>query len=475
MKTYLTSFGSRAVPWCSVAALAAALLAVPSWARAGQALDSQSGPAEPPRVVVVPGDITRGLRVSLESLSAAWDDPQEQQRAQRREADARAREAREAREARDARAFEWFDAQYERARQAIERAQWPQAVEQFTTLAEAKAPRSDAAMYWRAYALDKMNRQMDALTAVGDLFKSFPTSRWVPDAKALELQVRQRSGQPVSVEAGDDELKLLALQGLQQTAPERAVPLLVKVLSDAGSPRLKERALFVLSQSAAPEARATLERVARGSANPELQMKAVQYIAMSGQPGRAAVLNDIFVGVADLDVKRQVLRAFAMAGDRQRVLAVAQAEKMPELRSEAVRQLARLGAKDELWQMYQKEGAADVKRTILSSLAMSGAMPRLVEIATTDRDAGLRLAAVRQLGMFGGNGTTAMLTSLYAKEQDVQVRRAAVEALFFHGNAEALVSLARGETNPALRRELVQKLSMMRSPAAIDYMTEILK
>lgn len=134
-----------------------------------------------------------------------------------------------------------------------------------------------------------------------------------------------------------------------------------------------------------------------------------------------------------------------------------------------------LGAKDELWQMYQKETAADVKRTILSSLAMSGATPRLVEIATTDRDAGLRLAAVRQLGMFGGNGATVALTTLYAKEQDAQVRRAAIDALFLHGNAEALVSLARSESNPALRRELVQKLSMMRSPAAIDYMTEILK
>jgi len=163
-----------------------------------------------------------------------------------------------------------------------------------------------------------------------------------------------------------------------------------------------------------------------------------------------------------------------MAGDRQRVLTVAQTEKAPELRTEAVRQLAMMGAKDELWQMYQKETAVAVKQTILGSLAMAGASPRLVEIATTDRDATLRVAAVRQLGMFGGSGTAATLTSLYGKEQDVQVRRAAIDALFFHGNADALVALARAETNPALRRELVQKLSMMRSPAAIDYLTEIL-
>jgi HEAT repeat protein len=445
-------------------ALALALLAAPTWAQAAQS----ASPSDPPRRGPDPGDgVVFDLRVPLEALSAAWREAQEQVQAQRRDGQARSQDER------NGRTSQW-DVQYERARQAIERAQWTQAIQQFTVLAQANAPRSDAAMYWRAYALDKMNRHADALAAVGDLFKSFPASRWMADARALELQVRQRSGQPVPVEGGDDELKLLAIQGLQQTAPERAVPLLVKVITDVGSLRLKERALFVLSQSAAPEARATLEKVARGPGNPELQVKAVQYIGMSGQPGRVSLLNDIYAGAADVDVKRQVLRAFTMAGDRQRVLTVAQTEKAPELRTEAVRQLAMLGAKDELWQMYQKETAIEVKQTILSSLAMSGATPRLVEIATTDRDAALRVAAVRQLGMFGGSGTTATLTSLYAKEQDVQVRRAAIDGLFFLGNADALVSLARSETNPALRRELVQKLSMMRSPAAIEYLTEIL-
>ena len=94
---------------------------------------------------------------------------------------------------------------------------------------------------------------------------------------------------------------------------------------------------------------------------------------MSGQPGRMTVLNNLYVAASDLEVKRQVLRAFAMAGDRQRVLAAAQTEKTPELRTEAVRQLGMLGARDELWQMYQKESAVEVKRTILDSPGHGGA------------------------------------------------------------------------------------------------------
>ena len=437
----------------TAAALAAAL-AAPSLAQAGQ----RPGP----------GDPSFEVSASLEALSAAFRDIQEQFAAQTREGQARGQERQ--------RDSQW-DVQYERARQAIERAQWSQALQQFSVLVQANAPRADAAMYWRAYAFDKLNRHADALAAVGDLFKSFPASRWAADARALELQVKQRTGQPVPVETGDEELKLLAIQGLQQTAPERAVPLLIKVINDVGTLRLKERALFVLSQSSAAEARTTIEKVARGASNPELQIKAVQYIAMSSQPGKATVLNNVYSEASDIDVKRQVLRAFTMAGDRQRVLTAAMTEKEPELRTEAVRQLGFLGARDELWQMYQKEPAVDVKRTILNSLAMTGAAPRMAEVVAIERDPQLRILAVRQLGMMGGKAGTDTLLNLYAKESDTQVRRAVIQALSFQpaANTDALVSMARKETNPELRRELVRVLSFARSPAAIEYLQELLE
>ena len=461
MRTYTSSLRPLVTP-----AFLAALLAAPSLAQAGQA----PGTADPPRRAPDSGDaVMFDLRVPLEALSAAWRDAQDQVYAQRRGGQPRSQDEQQGPDA------QW-EAQYQRARQAIERAQWSQAVQQFTQLSQAWAPRADAATYWRAYALDKMNRHTDALAVVGELFKSFPASRWVPDARALELQVRQRSGQPVTVETGDDELKLLAIQGLQQTAPERALPLLVKVINDVGSLRLKERALFVLSQSAAPEARATIEKVATAANNPELQVKAVQYIAMSGQPGRMTVLNNLYAVASDLEVKRQVLRGFALAGDRQRVLSAALTEKAPELRTEAVQQLGMLGARAELWQMYQKEPAVDVKRGILGALAMTGATSRMTEVVTTERSPELRVYAVRHLGRMGGKAGADTLLNIYGKESDVQVRRAVIETLSFdNGNGDVLVSLARKETNPELRRELVRRLSFVRSPAAIEYLTEILK
>src|SRR5205085_263502 len=94
-------------------------------------------------------------------------------------------------EAVDAASRARLEAQYQRGRLAIDREQWTVAVDQFATLAQAGRPRSDAAMYWRAYAFDKMNRSADALSAVADLLRVFPDSRWLGDARALQLQIRQ--------------------------------------------------------------------------------------------------------------------------------------------------------------------------------------------------------------------------------------------------------------------------------------------
>jgi len=48
--------------------------------------------------------------------------------------------------------------------------------------------------------------------------------------------------------------------------------------------------------------------------------------------------------------------------------------------------------------------------------------------------------------------------------------------LFLQGHAEALVTLARKETDPALKRSIVEKLSLISgSKVAMDYLMELLK
>ena len=65
------------------------------------------------------------------------------------------------------------------------------------------------------------------MAAIAELRKSYAGSRWLDDAKALEVEVKQAAGQKVSPESeSDEDLKLMAINGLMQSDSERAIPLL---------------------------------------------------------------------------------------------------------------------------------------------------------------------------------------------------------------------------------------------------------
>jgi hypothetical protein len=369
------------------------------------------------------------------------------------------------------------EGQYERATRYIDQGEWARAVEQFRALANMNFPRADAALYWQAYSLDRLNRQAEALTTVAELEKSFPMSRWLNEARALELSMRQRAGQPVSPDQqNDDDLKLLAIQGLQQMDPAQGVPLLEKILQGTSSPRLKERALFVLAQSGSTRAQQVLAGVAKGNTNPDLQRKAIQYLGIHGTAENRQLLADIYASSADVDLKRQILRSFGVSGDKQRVLTAATGEKSPELRSEAVRALGMMGARDELWQLYQKESSVEVKQQMLQGMMMSGDVAHLTEVANTEANLDLRRRAIQQLGMVGGGGRGGeTLVNIYNRQSDPGLKRAAIDGLFVSGNAGALVTLARKESDRELKRRIVEKLALMNAREAQEYMLELLK
>ena len=162
-----------------------------------------------------------------------------------------------------------------------------------------------------------------------------------------------------------------------------------------------------------------------------------------------------------------------VAGERERLMAAAKEEKNAELRSEAVRQLGVMGAQTELWTLYQAESSTDLKKEILRSFFIGGAGEKLAELARTEKDADLRLAAIHNLGLMGKRWGEP-LTAIYAANTDKQVRMAVLHALFLQHNAQALIDIARKETDPELKKEAVHRLSLTGSKEATDFMMEIL-
>ena len=429
------------------------------------------------------------VRESLLDAREAVVEAEEERRESQQDARERAREAEQNRREREREkrhseqdkhreGTDRADDLYEQAMESIDEEDWDDALRPLNRLISLNS-RVDAALYWASYVQGKLNHTAAALTSLARLQKEFPTSRWAKEGKALEMEVRGKSGQtprPEQLAQDDDlDLKLMALSALSQSDPQEALPLLAKILTSPTSPRkIRERSLFVLAQIGSEEAGNAIAEVARGNSSPELQRKAIQYLGVFGGAGNRKVLSDIYASSTDNAIRKQILNSFMVSGDKARVLSAAKTEKDPTLRADAVRLLGVMGGNAELSLMYTAASTADEKKNILHALFIGGAVEPVAAAAKTEKDKEVRLSAVRNLGLMGRKSQD-VLGGLYAGESDPEVKRAILNAFFLQNNSVRLVEIARAEKDPGLKKDAVHWLSLMNSKESRAYMMELLK
>jgi hypothetical protein len=418
---------------------------------------------------------------SSEPIQDAQEAQDKEQERRDREQEARDREQEKRdreQEARD-RAQEKLDRLqelYDDGREDLDEDRYDHAAAKFKELADMNGPQTDAALYWKAYAENRLGKRDTALATIADLKKRFPQSRWQKDAGALEIEVRQSTGNPAHPEnQSNEELKMLALQGLMNGDPQKGISILENILNGTGTPKLKSRALFMAAQSGRPEVREILGKIARGQNNPELEKKAVEYLGLFGGPDARKTLADVYASTTDASVKHAILRSYMIGGDRERLFAAAKSEKDESLRREAIRQLGLVHGTSELEQLYKAESSSDLRREILQAFFLAGDSGRLVQAAQGEKDAELRRAAIRNLGLINSDDSGKALQEIYSKETDHDVKAEVLNAYFLQGNAKALVAIARTEKDPELKKTAVSKLSLMHSKEGTDYLMELLQ
>src|SRR5262245_32028837 len=133
------------------------------------------------------------LALPPDAPSVGTPGPSEDER-QAREEERKGRE--EERKAREDERREREDELYDEGTSALDEGAWDRAITAFREVAEMKGRRADAALYWTAWAKSKQGQSAEALSAVEELRRAYPQSRWLKEAKALELEIRQRAGQP---------------------------------------------------------------------------------------------------------------------------------------------------------------------------------------------------------------------------------------------------------------------------------------
>ena len=449
------------------------------------------------------------------------------------------------------------DEAYAAGKKAIYEENWQQALDSYSEVVKAGRGHVDEALYWQAYAQHRLRQDGQALRTIAQIRREYPRSQWIKDAGALEQEIRPSSPDTES----DCDLKLLAVNSLLNSDPDRAMPIIEKLLNNGGNSgqcegQVLKKALFVLSQSDNPRARDLMLQIATGKLHPELRQEAIHLIGISGNrdllvkiytgssvvevkksalhslgisgacnelltlssgekdtqlvqeaihsmgiAGCKSQVRDLYGKATDPGVKRDLLHSTIVSGDTELQQKVALNDPDPKLRAEALKDLGISGGctqlsgfsasekdpevihaairamgvggcKTQLRDLYNKATLPDMKREVLHSTIVSGDTELQEKVALSDSDPSLKTEAIKDLGISGGSSTT--LTKIYQNDQNQDVRYAVINALFIKGDAHSLVELARKETNPELKKQLVQKMSVMGNREATDYLMEIL-
>jgi len=229
-------------------------------------------------------------------------------------------------------------------------------------------------------------------------------------------------------------LKIAALEALISAPPERALPLVIKVLDADNTDEVKERALFVLSQIDLPEAQARLLDVAR-SGDSELSSEAVRMIGIGGNAEALAGLQDLYSS-GDENRREAVLQAYMIAGDVDAVFAIAENASDADEFGNAVEMLGVMGAVDKLQALSESSGFTE--------------------------------ELIQALGIAGGDDVNATLMEIYRSADTDDIRHAALEGMLISGYDDGVLALYKESTDAREKRDLLQMLAIMDSDAMME-------
>lgn len=259
------------------------------------------------------------------------------------------------------------DAAYAAGSRALEQQRWSDAVADFDKVINAKGKRADAALYWKAYTLNKLGKGPLALATCYQLRSQYASSQWNTDCSAVSISLQTNVDPNIHVEVpaippippisdvnveirdrdhdrhergSDEDLKILALNSLLNQDPAKAMPLLRGILSGNQSMRVKKKALFVLAQSKSPEAQSILHDAVVGKMDPGLQREAIQSMAVFQGKRANETLAEVYRSTSDANVRKSIISAFFISGDAPRMVELARNEKDLNVKRNIVSQLA---------------------------------------------------------------------------------------------------------------------------------------
>ena len=277
--------------------------------------------------------------------------------------------------------------------------------------------------------------------------------------------------QPVLAQDDEDleDLQIAAVEALISAPPERALPVVTRVIRGDYSDDVKESALFILSQIESPEAQALLLEMAQ-RAEGDLKIEAIEMIGIGGDAQALTGLEAIYAS-GDREVREAVLEAYLIAGDGERVYEIARNARSQEELEDALDMLAAMGEVEMLRRLL---GEIDSTEGLIEGLGIAGDVETLRQMAMDGSKPEQQIWAIEALGIAGATAGNDTLVQIYRESDDSDVREAALEGLMIAGDSEGMLGLYREATDLDEKSEILEYLAVMGSDELWDVIDEAL-
>lgn len=353
-----------------------------------------------------------------------------------------------------------------RAKDLILEEQWLAAIGELrAAVADPKEPNRDEALFWLAHSQNAVGDLAEAVESIRRLQNDFARSRWSAPAYSLLIELAQKLGR-------HDVLWRIA----PPPPPPPPTP------KPAAAPRPGP------ARPAQPAPPAVPPPPARGLPAPPLPPGEMLWVADSFHPDidlRIQALGQLIrsdakkvipmLGKIALEkdnpgaARRAVfVLALSRHPDAQHVVVDVAKKGAEPVRVAAVRELGRFGgpeASDDLLEVYSTADTP-VKQQVVMSLGHRSDTKALFRIAQSEPDIELRETAVIALGRAGGRD---QLRLLYSRVP-VPSRRAIIRGLFTAKDDVGLIQIAADEKDATLLGYIRERLRLMGTPRATAYL-----
>ena len=219
----------------------------------------------------------------------------------------------------------------------------------------------------------------------------------------------------------------------------------------------------------------TLRQVLETETNPALRKTAIQGIAMEDDEGAVELLESVYDKATSIEEKKAILESLVMMDDAQDLaLKIVRTETNTELRREAIHMLGVMEATEEMGALYANIDQMELRKVILESMMVADDIDGLQKVLASETNEELRSQAIQMLAVSDDESAAEYLVGLYPNGSRAE-KEAVIQSMMIMDNVEGLISLMKTETDPELKREMLQMLTMMDSEEADQYLFEMLE